>query len=369
MESKELFEQTSGYYTKLFVIFVGGILINVSIGVMAFGFESITILALIPITLIFVGVLMMRHYINNNNMETTVNLFIREDKYLKFVESALKYLGYKAEIFLISDSQNKGFIRLDNKYVVYVTNRLTLTRINDACETIKEEAKPLTIIMNDGYVTSEARVVAEQDGIIIHSKEEMYMTLDKAIKDRGWKPNQEGLMNISNAPGCSNDILCCGWKPNQEGLMNISNDGEPIKEDFMNIFDKLEKAPHIKQLMLKYEFPTSDLYPGNKYPKSRALNYIVNNASVHRPSIVTDTMTLVVTFKIKHRDEWLLAVQQNGTDLESNLDVYMLQDHMQFYEDLARIVLKNHGCSGNMKNESDCVKCADCDRILVVMEM
>ena len=344
MESKELFEQTSGYYTKLFVIFVGGILINVSIGVMAVGFESITILALIPITLIFVGVLMILHYINNNNMETTVNLFIREDKYLKFVESALKYLGYKAEIFLISDSQNKGFIRLDNKYVVYVTNRLTLTRINDACETIKEEAKPLTIIMNDGYVTSEARVVAEQDGIIIHSKEEMYMTLDKAIKDRGWKPNQEGLMNISN-------------------------DGEPIKEDFMNIFDKLEKAPHIKQLMLKYEFPTSDLYPGNKYPKSRALNYIVNNASVHRPSIVTDTMTLVVTFKIKHRDEWLLAVQQNGTDLESNLDVYMLQDHMQFYEDLARIVLKNHGCSGNMKNEPDCVKCADCDRILVVMEM
>ena len=69
----------------------------------------------------------------------------------------------------------------------------------------------------------------------------------------------------------------------------------------MDIFSTLEKSSNMKEIMINYEFPTSNLYPDNKYPRSRALNYIVENASIHRPSTVTlnGNMLLIVTFKNK----------------------------------------------------------------------
>ena len=131
----------------------------------------------------------------------------------------------------------------------------------------------------------------------------------------------------------------------------------------MEIFNSLEKAPGLKQQMLDYDFPTSALYPSNKYPKSRALNYIVNHASIHRPLILNlEKTTMVVTFKL---DEWFVAVQTNGVDLESNLDVYHI-DHEKFYDDLAYAVLDNHGCSGKMAEYKDCMRCHDCNGLLAV---
>ena len=91
----------------------------------------------------------------------------------------------------------------------------------------------------------------------------------------------------------------------------------------MNVFNSLEKVPHMKQLMLEYDFPTSNLYQDNRYPKSRSLNYIVENSSMHTPFMDTDKMLLIVTFKPK-TGGMFVAVQQNGNDLESNLDIYIL---------------------------------------------
>ena len=44
---------------------------------------------------------------------------------------------------------------------------------------------------------------------------------------------------------------------------------------------------------------------------------------MHTPFMDTDKMLLIVTFKPK-TGGMFVAVQQNGNDLESNLDIYIL---------------------------------------------
>ena len=71
---------------------------------------------------------------------------------------------------------------------------------------------------------------------------------------------------------------------------------------------------------------------------------------------------MVVTFKM---DEWFVAVQTNGADLEFNLDVYRI-DHKTFCGDLAYEVLNYHGCSGKINEYKDCMRCHDCNGLLAV---
>lgn len=134
----------------------------------------------------------------------------------------------------------------------------------------------------------------------------------------------------------------------------------------MQVFDELIRAPKIKELILNYDFPTSNLYPNNRYPKSKMLNYVVENAQVHKPVIimVENIILLVAIFKIQSM--WFVAVQQNGTDLESNLDTYLLPDHDKFYGDLSYEMLNIHGCSGYFDDVDNNIICRDCGKMLAV---
>ena len=124
----------------------------------------------------------------------TVNLFIGDHRYNKFVELSLKYLGYKTEVLVENGRQERDFIILNDKHLVYVSEYgLSLGEIDKACKIAKENDKSLTVIMHYNIATSEAQTVVKQGGIIIHEYDDLYNTLYKTIKTKGGEPIRECL--------------------------------------------------------------------------------------------------------------------------------------------------------------------------------
>ena len=197
MKSKELFKQTfvKRHRDDLMVIVVLGLLFGgLSSGlIIAIVFANLIVGVAVCIIAILSGVLLIIRE-GRNDLVQTVNLFIGDHKYNKFVELSLKYLGYESKILDENDKTKRNFIMLNNKHLVYVAEySLSLGDIDNACKIAKEEDKSLTIIMNDRDITSEASAVAKQGGIIIHNHNDLYNTLHETIKTKGGEPIRECL--------------------------------------------------------------------------------------------------------------------------------------------------------------------------------
>ena len=196
MESKELFPQTFVKPRLLSLIEIamvfGGV---VSALILDFVFpDTLADIATVCIVGFFgIGLLIYSHIYVNNRTDT-VNLFIGDHEYDKFVEISLKYLGYEIKMLEKNGKQERDFIVLNDKHLIYVSKYiLELCDIDNACKIAKENNKSLTVIMNDGYITSTARIVVKQNGIIIHDSNDLYNTLYKTIKTKGWEPIRECL--------------------------------------------------------------------------------------------------------------------------------------------------------------------------------
>ena len=121
-------------------------------------------------------------------------MFVGDHEYDKFVELSLKYLGYETKLLDENGKQKRDFITLNDKYLVYVSRYyLTLGEIDNACKTAKENNKSLTVILNNGYITSEAYTVVNQGGINMYDRDDLYNALHKAIETKGGKPLRECL--------------------------------------------------------------------------------------------------------------------------------------------------------------------------------
>ena len=196
MESKELFPQTFVKLRLLSLIAIA-MVFGGAVSALILDFVFPDTLADIAVICIVgfsgIGVLIYSHIYVNNRIDT-VNLFIGDHEYDKFVEISLKYLGYEIKMLEKNDKQERDFIVLNDKHLIYVSKYiLELGDIDNACKIAKENNKSLTVIMNDGYITSTARTVVKQSGIIIHDDNDLYNTLYKTIKTKGGEPIRECL--------------------------------------------------------------------------------------------------------------------------------------------------------------------------------
>ena len=195
MKSKELFKQTFvERHIKTFptaaLYFVG----MVSVVISAFVFNNMmVVITLIGITLGVVIARMIHDYGVGDNRDTTVNIFMGNHEYNKFVELSLKYLGYETKILDENDRQERDFIVLNDNHLVCISeDSFSLGDIDKACKIAKENDKSLTVIVN-GSITSEAYMVAKQGGIVIHYRDDLYNALHKTIKTKGGEPIRECL--------------------------------------------------------------------------------------------------------------------------------------------------------------------------------
>ena len=129
-----------------------------------------------------------------NDVKQTVEIFMGEYKWIEFVELSLKYFGYETKILDENDEIKNNFIITNNNHLYYASeHNLSLSDLDKICKIAKDENKSLTLILNDKSITSNAYVVAKQNGIITYFRDDLYNGLYKTIKTKGGKPIRECL--------------------------------------------------------------------------------------------------------------------------------------------------------------------------------
>ena len=198
MESKELCKQQT-FVERLVKPFLPSTIFMVGmvsglISTLVSPADNIMIGMAIIVVAIVTTVAMVRHNdVVKDDRDTTVNLFVGDHEYNKFVELSLKYLGYETNILVENGKQQRDFIVLNDKHLVCVPkNKFSLGDIDKACRIAKENDKSLTVIIAHG-ITSVASMVAKQNGIIIHDRNDLDNTLYKTIKTKGGEPIRECL--------------------------------------------------------------------------------------------------------------------------------------------------------------------------------